>query len=337
MGQRRRARIVMSSPAVTADWRAAPLSDVLSPCPSIALGRRGELGQGAVSVHRWVVSDLDSMDDAVRAWLKWIGRVPLLKRDQELALARHCVTGCLVCKQALVEANLRLVVSIAKKYVNRGLSLQDLIQEGNMGLIRGVEKFDPERGFRFSTYASWWIRQAVCRAVCDHGRTIRVPVHAQEAMVRIARAAGLLQQKHGRDATCYELSEALKMTQDRINEVLLAQAETLSLEAPMGESEDSSLSEFIVDRRQSPADAAFNSQVRSQIAKALSTLIEKERDVIVLRYGLEDGRPQTLEAVARVLGITRERVRQIEQCAMRKLKEPRRCRSLRDFVTEPGA
>lgn len=272
------------------------------------------------------------IDDSVRAWLKQIGRIPLLSADREQKLARHGATGCDGCKQALIEANLRLVVSIAKKYLNRGLSFQDLIQEGNMGLMRSIAKFDPDRGFRFSTYATWWIRQSISRAISDQARTIRVPVHAQEAVTRLMRAALRIQQEQGRDATNEELGEAMQLSSERVEEVLRAVSEPLSLESPVGEGEESSLGDFIIDSKENPADAAVQAFVKCRIDDVLATLSSKERAVIQLRYGLADGRPRTLEEVAKSLRVTRERIRQIEQRSLKKLKEPCRSIPLRELL-----
>lgn len=272
------------------------------------------------------------MDDSVRTWLKRIGKVPLLTADQELLIARHAVAGCDKCKKVLIESNLRLVVSIAKRFVNRGLSFQDLIQEGNMGLIRAVEKFDPERGFRFSTYATWWVRQAISRAISDHGRTIRVPVHAQEALTRIMRISGVLQQEHGREATYSELGDALGLSAERVQEVLRALSEPLSLDSPVGDSDEASLGEFVVDFENNPAEVALQAYVKRKIDEILCTLAPRERQVIVLRYGLGEGRPHTLEEVAQILDVTRERIRQIEQKSLKKLKDPSRAKALRDLL-----
>lgn len=272
------------------------------------------------------------LDDSVRTWLQQIGRLPLLSAEQELALSRHAATGCRECKQKLVESNLRLVVSIAKRFVNRGLPFQDLIQEGNMGLIRAVDKFDAERGFRFSTYATWWIRQAISRAISDFGRTIRVPVHAQEALTRMMRTAAAIQQERGREATYAEIGEALNMAPERVQEVLRALIEPLSLETPVGEGEEAFLGEFLVDREENPAELAMQACIRANIEEVLHTLSPRERSVIVLRYGLTDGRAHTLEEVAQCLQVTRERIRQIEQKSLKKLKDPGRSRSLRELL-----
>jgi RNA polymerase primary sigma factor len=310
-----------------------PVEGVAKKCPTGALKLKAK-GSGSenLSPTRTFDAETYAVDDSVRTWLKRIGKIPLLSADQELALARHAVGGCEECKLTLIEANLRLVVSIAKRFVNRGLSFQDLIQEGNMGLIRAVEKFDPERGFRFSTYATWWVRQAISRAISDHGRTIRVPVHAQEALSRMMRISGVIQQELGRDATYVELGEALNMSPDRVQEVLRALSEPLSLETPVGEGEEASLGEFLVDSKDSPAEIALQAYIRRKIDEVLGTLTPRERKVIVLRFGLLDGRPHTLEEVAQRLQVTRERIRQIEQKSLKKLKDPTRARTLRDLL-----
>jgi RNA polymerase primary sigma factor len=274
-------------------------------------------------------------EDSVHTWFRKIGRIALLKPDQELELAEHCIAGCEDCKRLLIESNLRLVVSIAKRYVGRGLSLQDLIQEGNMGLIRAVEKYDPERGFRFSTYATWWIRQAISRAICDHGRTIRVPVHTLEAVNRMMKVAGNLQQQLGREATMNELSSKLNISVDRLMDFHRATHATVSLDSPVGDSEDMSLGEFIANRADETAiDTAFRSVVRNEIESILDTLTEREKDVVMLRFGLVDGLPRTLEEVARHFNVTRERIRQIEQKSLKKLKHPSRIRPLRELLDD---
>lgn len=266
-------------------------------------------------------------------WLQKIGRIPLLTADEEIGLAQHARLGCHDCKMALIEANLRLVVSIAKRFMGRGLSMQDLIQEGNMGLIRAVEKFDPDRGFRFSTYATWWVRQAISRAISDHGRTIRVPVHTLEAVNRMIRTASQLQQELGRDATAAEIAEALNVPVEKVEDFYRAIADPLSLDTPVGDSEDAALGEFVVDRSsETPTDAAARAMIRGRINDLLSTLGERERDVLVMRYGLLDGQPHTLEEVARCFQVTRERIRQIEQKSLKKLKHPSRSRHLQELL-----
>jgi len=278
-------------------------------------------------------SDSLHLEDSVRMWLRRIGQIPLLTSDQEIALAQHCRLGCVDCKRALIEANLRLVVSIAKRFMGRGLSMQDLIQEGNMGLIRAVEKFDPDRGFRFSTYATWWVRQAISRSISDHGRTIRIPVHTLEAVNRMMKATSQLQQRLGREVSSSEVGMCLNMAPEKVEDFQRAIAEPLSLDSPVGDSEDSALGEFIVDRQgETPADAAARAIMRSRIEDVLDTLADREREVIALRYGLTDGQPHTLEEVARCFQVTRERIRQIEQKALKKLKHPSRATALRELL-----
>lgn len=274
-----------------------------------------------------------NLEDSVKTWLRRIGRIPLLLPDQEISFSRHAREGCDECKAVLIEANLRLVVSVAKRFIGRGLSLQDLMQEGNMGLMRAVEKFDPERGFRFSTYATWWVRQSISRAISDHGRTIRVPVHTLEAVNRVFRASGLLRQELGREATPAEIGVSMNIPVEKVEDFLRAISEPLSLDSPVGESEDSSLGEFIIDdRSETPADLAVRTILRRKIADILETLAERERDVLVMRYGLIDGQPRTLEEVARSFQVTRERIRQIEQKSIKKLKHPSRLKSLQELL-----
>jgi len=283
--------------------------------------------------------DLESVpvDDSVRMWLQRIGRIGLLSAEDEISLARCARAGCPNCKRILIEANLRLVVSIAKRFVNRGLGLQDLIQEGNMGLIRAVEKYDPDRGFRFSTYATWWVRQAISRSVCDHGRTIRIPVHTLEAVNRMLKLSGQLQQTLGREATTAEISEYLNLTPERVEEFQRAVHEPLSLDSPVGESDDASLGEFLVDRAGvNAADAAARSLLRARIDTVLATLDDREREVIMMRFGLTDGQPHTLEEVAQCFQVTRERIRQIEQKSLKKLKHPSRIGALQELLDASG-
>ncbi|MDH4388699.1 MAG: sigma-70 family RNA polymerase sigma factor [Fimbriimonas sp.] len=277
----------------------------------------------------------DDFEDSVHMWFRRIGRIALLRGDQELELAQHAAYGCTDCKQLLIESNLRLVVSVAKRFVGRGLSLQDLIQEGNMGLIRAVEKFDSERGFRFSTYATWWIRQAISRAICDHGRTIRVPVHTLEAVNRMMKVAGQLQQELGRDATLGELSNKLNITPERLIDFQRATVNTISLDAPVGDHDDLGLGDFVQSKdEETPMESAFKNIVRDQIESVLDTLTEREKGVIMLRFGLVDGNPRTLEDVARHFNVTRERIRQIEQKSLKKLKHPSRIKPLRELLDD---
>jgi RNA polymerase primary sigma factor len=278
-------------------------------------------------------SESTPIDDSVRMWLKKIGQKRLLTPEQEIECARRAAAGCEKCKQVIVEANLRLVVSIAKKFVGRGLSLQDLIQEGNMGLIRAVSKFDYRRGYRFSTYATWWIRQSISRSISDQGRTIRVPVHTLEAVNRLMRISLSLQQKLGREATYKEIGLESNMSADKVKNYLRAIADPVSLESPVGDSDEMLLSEFIEDRaEESASDAAVRGMVRERIDDLLSTLEAREKGVITMRYGLSDGRPYTLEEVASAFQLTRERIRQIEQSSLRKLKHPSRARRLLEVL-----
>ncbi|MBX3119069.1 MAG: sigma-70 family RNA polymerase sigma factor [Fimbriimonadaceae bacterium] len=273
------------------------------------------------------------LEDSVRAWLKKIGRTSLLTQEQEIEIARAAQAGCDKAKRLMVEANLRLVVSIAKKFVGRGLSMQDLIQEGNVGLMRAVEKFDYTRGFRFSTYATWWIRQSISRAISDHSRTIRVPVHTLEAVNKLLKCATQLQQQLGREPTEAELADELQVPVEKVHEFLRAIMEPVSLESPVGDSDDASLIEFVTDTTgETPAEAAIRSMVRSRIENLLETLGEREKEVIAMRYGLSDGRSHTLEEVAKAFNVTRERIRQIEQKTLKKLKHPSRARKLLEVL-----
>jgi RNA polymerase primary sigma factor len=286
--------------------------------------------------HQEYLEGLDAeYEDSVHTWFRKIGRIALLRAEQENELAHHAMAGCQDCKKLLIESNLRLVVSVAKRYVGRGLSIQDLIQEGNMGLIRAVEKFDPARGFRFSTYATWWIRQAISRAICDHGRTIRVPVHTLEAVNRMMKVAGQMQQQLGREATMQELANRLNISIDRIQDFQKALNYTISMDAPVGESEDLALGEFFQSPDSNLAfDSTFKSLLRSQIESILDTLTEREKEVVMLRFGLIDGLPKTLEEVARHFDVTRERIRQIETKSLKKLKHPARVRPLKQMLED---
>jgi RNA polymerase primary sigma factor len=270
-------------------------------------------------------------------WLKRIGRIPLLTSEQEIELARCGERGCRECRRTMIEANLRLVVSIAKKFMNRGLSMQDLIQEGNMGLLRAVEKFDYRKGYRFSTYATWWIRQAISRAVSDTSRTIRIPVHTLECINRLSKEAGRLQQLLGREATETELAESLRMPVEKVRGFLKAVNEPMSLDMAVGESDDTPLGDFITDPlSESAPDAAALAILRSCIQDILQSMTERERAVLELRFGLNDGRSRTLEEVAQALQITRERVRQIEQQGIRHLRHPSRAHRLLALLEANG-
>ena len=276
-----------------------------------------------------------SVDDPVRMYLKEIGKVPLLSPDEEIELAKKIELGDEAAKKKLAEANLRLVVSIAKRYVGRGMQLLDLIQEGNLGLIKAVEKFDYRKGYKFSTYATWWIRQAITRAIADQARTIRIPVHMVETINRLVRTQRQLVQKLGREATPEELAKELDMPVDRVREIMKISQDPVSLETPIGEEEDSHLGDFIQDDNvEVPADAATYTLLYEQLMEVLSTLTEREQKVLRLRFGLDDGRPRTLEEVGRQFNVTRERIRQIEAKALRKLRHPSRSKVLKDYLDE---
>ena len=276
-----------------------------------------------------------SVDDPVRMYLKEIGKVPLLSPDEEIELAKKIELGDEAAKKKLAEANLRLVVSIARRYVGRGMQLLDLIQEGNLGLIKAVEKFDYRKGYKFSTYATWWIRQAITRAIADQARTIRIPVHMVETINRLVRTQRQLVQKLGREATPEELAKELDMPVDRVREIMKISQDPVSLETPIGEEEDSHLGDFIQDDNvEVPADAATYTLLHEQLMEVLSTLTEREQKVLRLRFGLDDGRPRTLEEVGRQFNVTRERIRQIEAKALRKLRHPSRSKVLKDYLDE---
>ncbi len=275
------------------------------------------------------------VDDPVRMYLKEIGKVPLLSSDEEIELAKKIELGDEEAKKKLAESNLRLVVSIAKRYAGRGMQLLDLIQEGNLGLIKAVEKFDYRKGYKFSTYATWWIRQAITRAIADQARTIRIPVHMVETINRLVRTQRQLVQKLGREATPEELAKELDMPVDRVREIMKISQDPVSLETPIGEEEDSHLGDFIQDDNvEVPADAATYRLLHEQLMDVLSTLTEREQKVLRLRFGLDDGRPRTLEEVGRQFNVTRERIRQIEAKALRKLRHPSRSKILKDYLDE---
>ena len=275
------------------------------------------------------------VDDPVRMYLKEIGKVPLLSPDDEIELAKKIELGDEEAKKKLAESNLRLVVSIAKRYAGRGMQLLDLIQEGNLGLIKAVEKFDYRKGYKFSTYATWWIRQAITRAIADQARTIRIPVHMVETINRLVRTQRQLVQKLGREATPEELAKELDMPVERVREIMKISQDPVSLETPIGEEEDSHLGDFIQDNNvEVPADAATYTLLHEQLMDVLSTLTEREQKVLRLRFGLDDGRPRTLEEVGRQFNVTRERIRQIEAKALRKLRHPSRSKILKDYLDE---
>lgn len=274
-----------------------------------------------------------NIDDPVRMYLKEIGEVALLSGDEEIKLAQRMAEGDEYAKQKLCEANLRLVVSIAKKYVGRGMLFLDLIQEGNLGLIKAVEKFDWTKGFKFSTYATWWIRQAITRAIADQARTIRIPVHMVETINKLIRVQRQLLQELGREPAPEEIAKEMDMTVEKVREILKIAQEPVSLETPIGEEEDSHLGDFIPDNdAPAPADAAAFSMLKEQLMEVLETLTPREQKVLKLRFGLEDGRARTLEEVGKEFDVTRERIRQIEAKALRKLKHPSRSKKLKDYL-----
>ena len=285
-----------------------------------------------------IIDDVDvlegvSTEDPVRMYLKEIGNVPLLTTEQEVELAKRVEAGDEEAKKQLTEANLRLVVSIAKKYVGRGMPFLDLIQEGNMGLMKAVDKFDYTKGYKFSTYATWWIRQAITRGIADTGRTIRVPVHMVETINKTLRMTRTLLQELGREPTPEEVAERLNVSVSRVREVLKISRDPVSLDTPIGEQDDSHLGDFIEDDSAlSPADSAAFSMLRAELATALESLTDRERQVVKLRFGLEDGRARTLEEVGKEFNVTRERIRQIEAKALRKLRHPSRSKRLKDFL-----
>ncbi|MBQ7637556.1 MAG: RNA polymerase sigma factor RpoD [Clostridia bacterium] len=274
-----------------------------------------------------------AIDDPVKMYLKEIGKIPLLTPEEEIELAIKIVQNDRAAKKRLIEANLRLVVSIAKKYSGRGMQFLDLIQEGNLGLIKAVEKFDYTKGFKFSTYATWWIRQAITRAIADQARTIRIPVHMVETINKVKKANSQLLHQNGKEPTADEIAAVLDMPTDKVRDIMRVSQEPVSLETPIGEEEDSHLGDFIPDEDAlAPAEAASQSMLKKEIALALSTLTPREAKVLTLRFGLEDGHSRTLEEVGKEFNVTRERIRQIEAKALRKLRHPNRSKRLKDFV-----
>ena len=292
--------------------------------------------EGAADYEDGLTADGITIDDPVKVYLKEIGRVPLLSPEEETELALKIQAGGPdgeKAKQRLSEANLRLVVSIAKRYVGRGMQFLDLIQEGNLGLIKAVEKFDHTKGFKFSTYATWWIRQAITRAIADQARTIRIPVHMVETINKVKKVSSQLLHEYGHDPSAEEIAERLDMPVDKVREIMRVAQEPVSLETPIGEEEDSHLGDFIPDDDAPvPAEAASQTLLKEQLADVLKTLTPREEKVLRLRFGLEDGRPRTLEEVGKEFNVTRERIRQIEAKALRKLRHPSRSKKLRDFL-----
>ena len=280
-------------------------------------------------------SNSAKVNDPVRMYLKEIGRVSLLTGDEEVALAERIEQGDETAKQELAEANLRLVVSIAKRYVGRGMQFLDLIQEGNMGLMKAVDKFDYSKGFKFSTYATWWIRQAITRAIADQARTIRIPVHMVETINKLVREQRNLLQELGQDPTPEQIAERMDMTPDKVREILKIAQEPVSLETPIGEEDDSHLGDFIEDEViENPVDYTTRVVLREQLDEVLDTLTDREENVLRLRFGLDDGKMRTLEDVGKVFNVTRERIRQIEAKALRKLRHPSRSKQLKDFIED---
>ncbi len=280
------------------------------------------------------IEEEPNVTDPVRMYLKEIGKIPLLTTEEELALAKRISEGDEEAKKRMVEANLRLVVSVAKHYLGRGMQLLDLIQEGNMGLLKAVEKFDYTKGYKFSTYATWWIRQSITRAVADQARTIRIPVHMVETINRVSRTSRALVQELGREPTLSEISQALGISEEKIAEVMEIAQDPVSLETPVGEEDDSHLGDFIPDGEAAePAESASYNMLRQQLAEVMQTLSPRECKVLRLRFGLEDGRAHTLEEVGKEFDVTRERVRQIEAKALRKLRHPSRSKLLKDFLS----
>ena len=285
-------------------------------------------------IDTMLTSEGVAIDDPVRMYLKDIGKIPLLSPERETYLAEQIALGNQSAKDELIEANLRLVVSIAKRHVGKGMYFLDLIQEGNIGLIKAVEKFDYTKGYKFSTYATWWIRQAITRAIADQARTIRIPVHMVETIHKVSRTARQLLQEFGREPTTDEIAERLAITPEKVREIMKIAQDPVSLETPIGEEEDSHLGDFVEDLDSpAPSDTASYALLREQLSEILKTLTPREEAVIKLRFGLEDGRPRTLEEVGKQFQITRERIRQIEAKALRKLRHPSRSKTLRDYLT----
>ena len=289
--------------------------------------------ESAEDMEKMLAQEGLAIDDPVRMYLKEIGKVPLLDAERETALAEKMAQGDTKAKQELVEANLRLVVSIAKRYVGKGMFFLDLIQEGNLGLMKAVEKFDYRKGYKFSTYATWWIRQAITRAIADQARTIRIPVHMVETIHKVSRVQRQLLQELGREATPDEVAKELNMSPEKVREIMKIALDPVSLETPIGEEEDSHLGDFIEDETSpAPAEVASYTLLKEQLNEVLHTLTPREEQVLKLRFGLDDGRTRTLEEVGKVFNITRERIRQIEAKALRKLRHPSRSKRLKDYL-----
>ena len=309
--------------------------DIIDDIPLEALTLEGVDPDGHASgaIEGYEPADNIAIDDPVKVYLKEIGRVPLLTSEEEVELAIRISQGDAAAKKRLSEANLRLVVSIAKRYLGRGMHFLDLIQEGNLGLIKAVEKFDYTKGFKFSTYATWWIRQAITRAIADQARTIRIPVHMVETINKVKKVSSQLLHQNGHEPSAEEIADELDMPVEKVREIMRVAQEPVSLETPIGEEEDSHLGDFIPDDdAPAPADAASHTMLREQLMEVLDTLTPREEKVLRLRFGLEDGRSRTLEEVGKEFNVTRERIRQIEAKALRKLRHPSRSKKLRDFI-----
>jgi RNA polymerase primary sigma factor len=337
--QRRDSESTATAPAGTVGVKPTPLSDedaeedddITGTGDSDEVEAKEEAKDTGIDLS---VPEGIALDDPVRMYLKEIGRVPLLTAEEEVELAKRMEMGDKEAKQRLIESNLRLVVSIAKRYVGRGMLFLDLIQEGNMGLIKAVEKFDYRKGYKLSTYATWWIRQAITRSIADQARTIRIPVHMVETINKLVRTSRQLLQELGREPTAEEIAGEMGLTPERVREIQKIAQEPVSLETPIGEEEDSHLGDFIEDvDALAPAEAASFMLLKEQIEEVLDTLNEREQRVLRLRFGLDDGKARTLEEVGREFGVTRERIRQIEAKALRKLRHPQRSKKLRDYLT----
>ena len=315
------------SPLDTFEASTRRLNDILEPSASALMEEEKN------NAHKTLYASSDdvNLSDPVRMYLKEIGQIPLLTADEEVELAKRIQAGDESAKEKLIQSNLRLVVSIAGRYTNRGLQYLDLIQEGNLGLMKAADKFDYTKGFKFSTYATWWIRQSITRALADQARTIRIPVHMVETINRVIRTSRQLMQELGREPSTAEIAEAMKLPESRVQEIIKIAQDPVSLETPIGEEEDSHLGDFIPDdSAPAPSDAAFYSLQREQLMEVLGTLSDREKNVICLRYGLDGGRSYTLEEVGSIYHVTRERIRQIEAKALRKLRQNRQLRDLRD-------